>query len=116
MVGMKNVTMNENFFVGHFPEAPVMPGVLLLRLWHKQEVFSFKYRSRSRELFNHFMKIDNVKFKHKFAWRYINFKCDLITPIRRGICHASQCLYNGKLVAEAELMAQIAKNSNFFLN
>jgi UDP-3-O-[3-hydroxymyristoyl] N-acetylglucosamine deacetylase/3-hydroxyacyl-[acyl-carrier-protein] dehydratase len=58
------------------------------------------------------MKIDNVKFKHKvFHGDTFIFKCDLITPIRRGICHASHAYANGKLVAEAELMAQIAKET-----
>jgi len=59
----------------------------------------------------YFMKIDNVKFKHKvLPGDTLTFKCDLITPIRRGICHMQAHAYaNGKLVAEAELMAQIAK-------
>jgi UDP-3-O-[3-hydroxymyristoyl] N-acetylglucosamine deacetylase/3-hydroxyacyl-[acyl-carrier-protein] dehydratase len=59
----------------------------------------------------YFMKIDNVKFKHKvLPGDSLVFKCDLISPIRRGICHMQANAYaNGKLVAEAELMAQIAK-------
>jgi UDP-3-O-[3-hydroxymyristoyl] N-acetylglucosamine deacetylase/3-hydroxyacyl-[acyl-carrier-protein] dehydratase len=63
------------------------------------------------------MKIDNVKFKHKvLPGDTLIFKCDLITPIRRGICHMQANAYaNGKLVAEAELMAQIKKN-NFFVD
>ena len=58
-----------------------------------------------------FMKIDAVKFKHKvLPGDTLIFKCDLISPIRRGICHMQANAYaNGRLVAEAELMAQIAK-------
>jgi len=61
-----------------------------------------------------FMKIDNVKFKNKvLPGDTLIFKCDLITPIRRGICHMQAKAYaNGKLVTEAELMAQISKNNN----
>jgi UDP-3-O-[3-hydroxymyristoyl] N-acetylglucosamine deacetylase/3-hydroxyacyl-[acyl-carrier-protein] dehydratase len=61
------------------------------------------------------MKIDNVKFKHKvLPGDTLIFKCDLITPIRRGICHMQANAYaNGKLVAEAELMGKLQKNNNF---
>ena len=57
------------------------------------------------------MKIDNVKFKQKvLPGDTLIFKCDLISPIRRGICHMQAYAYaNGKIVAEAEMMAQIAK-------
>ena len=57
------------------------------------------------------MKMDKVKFKQKvLPGDTIIFKCELITPIRRGICHMQAYAYaNGKIVAEAELMAQISK-------
>jgi UDP-3-O-[3-hydroxymyristoyl] N-acetylglucosamine deacetylase/3-hydroxyacyl-[acyl-carrier-protein] dehydratase len=60
----------------------------------------------------YFMKIDNVKFKQKVLPGDTFFKCDLITPIRREFVICKLAYANGKLVAEAELMAQIAKNRN----
>lgn len=112
VVGLKNVTMNEQFFVGHFPNAPVMPGVLIIEAMAQTGgILVLSTVPDPENYLTFFMKIDNVKFKHKvLPGDTLIFKCDLISPIRRGICHMQANAYaNGKLVAEAELMAQIAK-------
>ena len=112
VVGMKNVTMNESFFVGHFPEAPVMPGVIIVEAMAQTGgILVLSTVPDPENYLTFFMKIDNVKFKQKvLPGDTLIFKCELITPIRRGICHMQAHAYaNGKLVAEAELMAQIAK-------
>ena len=112
VVGLKNVTMNETFFVGHFPGAPVMPGVIIVEAMAQTGgILILSSVPDPENYLTYFMKIDNVKFKHKvLPGDTLVFKCNLITPIRRGICHMQASAYaNGKLVAEAELMAQIAK-------
>ncbi|CAM3852539.1 MULTISPECIES: bifunctional UDP-3-O-[3-hydroxymyristoyl] N-acetylglucosamine deacetylase/3-hydroxyacyl-ACP dehydratase [Flavobacterium] len=112
VVGLKNVTMNEPFFVGHFPDAPVMPGVLIVEAMAQTGgILVLSTVPDPENYLTYFMKIDNVKFKQKvLPGDTLIFKCDLITPIRRGICHMQANAYaNGKLVAEAELMAQIVK-------
>lgn len=112
VVGLKNVTMNEDFFVGHFPGAPVMPGVLIVEAMAQTGgILILSSVPDPENYLTYFMKIDNVKFKQKvLPGDTLIFKCDLITPIRRGICHMQAYAFaNGKLVAEAELMAQIAK-------
>lgn len=113
VVGLKNVTMNESFFVGHFPGAPVMPGVLIVEAMAQTGgILILSSVPDPENYLTYFMKIDNVKFKYKVApGDTLVFKCDLISPIRRGICHMQGNAYaNGRLVAEAELMAQIVKN------
>jgi len=112
VVGMKNVTMNETFFVGHFPGAPVMPGVIIVEAMAQTGgILILSSVPDPENYLTFFMKIDNVKFKQKvLPGDTLIFKCDLISPIRRGICHMQANAYaNGKLVAEAELMAQISK-------
>lgn len=112
VVGLKNVTMNESFFVGHFPGAPVMPGVIIVEAMAQSGgILILSSVPDPENYLTYFMKIDNVKFKHKvLPGDTLIFKCNLISPIRRGICHMQANAYaNGKLVAEAELMAQIAK-------
>jgi UDP-3-O-[3-hydroxymyristoyl] N-acetylglucosamine deacetylase/3-hydroxyacyl-[acyl-carrier-protein] dehydratase len=114
VVGLKNVTMNEPFFIGHFPDAPVMPGVLIVEAMAQTGgILVLSTVPDPENYLTYFMKIDNVKFKHKvLPGDTLIFKCDLISPIRRGICHMQANAYaNGKLVAEAELMAQIAKKN-----
>jgi len=112
VVGLKNVTMNEPFFVGHFPGAPVMPGVLQIEAMAQAGgILALSTVPDPENYLTYFMKIDNVRFKQQvLPGDTLVFKLDLITPIRRGICHMQAYAYaNGKLVTEAELMAQIVK-------
>ncbi len=112
VVGMKNVSMNEPFFVGHFPDAPVMPGVLQIEAMAQcGGILVLSTVPDPENYLTYFMKMDNVKFKQKvLPGDTLIFKAELITPIRRGICHMRSVGYaNGKIVVEAELMAQIAR-------
>jgi len=115
VVGVKNVTMNEPFFVGHFPGAPVMPGVLQIEAMAQAGgVLVLSTVPDPENYLTFFIKIDKVKFKQQVVpGDTLIFKLELLTPIRRGICHMQGYAYtNGKLATEAELMAQIVKNKN----
>lgn len=112
VIGCKNVTMNETFFQGHFPGSPVMPGVLIVEAMAQTGgILVLNTVPDPENYLTFFMKMDNVKFKQKVVpGDTLIFNCSLITPIRRGICHMQGYAYaNGKLCAEAELMAQISK-------
>ena len=112
VIGCKNVSMNETFFQGHFPGIPVMPGVLIVEAMAQTGgILVLNTVPDPENYLTFFMKMDKVKFKQKVVpGDTLIFVCSLITPIRRGICHMQGYAYaNGKLCAEAELMAQISK-------
>jgi UDP-3-O-[3-hydroxymyristoyl] N-acetylglucosamine deacetylase/3-hydroxyacyl-[acyl-carrier-protein] dehydratase len=104
--------MNEPFFVGHFPGAPVMPGVLQVEAMAQAGgILVLSTVPDPENYLTFFIKIDKVRFKKQvLPGDTLVFKLELLTPIRRGICHMQGYAYaNGKLVSEAELMAQIVK-------
>ncbi len=112
VVGLKNVSMNEPFFVGHFPKEPVMPGVLQIEAMAQTGGILVLANVPDPENYStYFVKIDKVKFKKKvIPGDTMIFKIELIEPIRRGIVHMQGYGYVGDSVAvEAELMAQVAK-------
>lgn len=113
VVGMKNVTMNEPFFIGHFPDDPIMPGVLQVEAMAQVGgILALSTVPDPENYLTLFLKIDKVRFKQKVVpGDTIVFKLDLISPIRRGICHMQGYGYVGnKVVIEAEMMAQIIKD------
>lgn len=115
VVGVKNVTMNEEFFQGHFPGNPVMPGVLQVEAM--AQTGGILTMSQIDDPWNYetlFVKIDKVKFKRKVVpGDTLVFRLSLIAPVRRGLVHMKGEAYvRNQLVTEGELMAQIIKVRN----
>lgn len=112
VVGIKNVTMNEPFFLGHFPEEPVMPGVLLVEASAQVGGMLVMGTVPDPENYStYFLKVDKVKFKRKVVpGDTLIVKVNLLEPIRRGIALVySEVFVGNQLVMEGELMAQIVK-------
>ncbi|MFR9503285.1 MAG: bifunctional UDP-3-O-[3-hydroxymyristoyl] N-acetylglucosamine deacetylase/3-hydroxyacyl-ACP dehydratase [Rikenellaceae bacterium] len=113
IAGIKNVTMNEPFFVGHFPEEPVMPGVLIVEAMAQCSGLLVLAGVDDPKLYStYFMKIDNVKFKRKVVpGDTLQFELQFLEPVRRGVAVVEGKAFVGDTLAcEATMMAQIVKN------
>lgn len=113
IVGVKNITTNEPFFQGHFPQEPVMPGVLQVEAMAQTGGLLVLNTVDEPERYStYFMKIDGVKFRQKVVpGDTLILRLELLAPIRRGISTMKGYVFVGdKLVSEAEFMAQIIKN------
>jgi UDP-3-O-[3-hydroxymyristoyl] N-acetylglucosamine deacetylase/3-hydroxyacyl-[acyl-carrier-protein] dehydratase len=114
VVGIKNVTMTESHFVGHFPDEPVMPGVLIIEAMAQTGgILALGSVPDPENYITLFLKIENVKFRQKVVpGDTIIFKNELVEPIRRGICHMKGTAYvRDKIVMEGKMMASIVKKS-----
>jgi UDP-3-O-[3-hydroxymyristoyl] N-acetylglucosamine deacetylase/3-hydroxyacyl-[acyl-carrier-protein] dehydratase len=114
IIGLKNVSMNEEFFSGHFPDKPIMPGVLQIEAMAQAGgVLILNTVPDPQNYLTFFAKIDNAKFKYPVVpGDTLIFKCELLSPLRRGICHMkAQAFVDGKLTSEADLMAKIIRKT-----
>ncbi len=113
IVAVKNVTMNEPFFVGHFPNEPLMPGVLQVEAMVQAGGIFILQQVDQPELYStYFLKINDTRFRHKVVpGDVIVFVIELTSPVKRGICSMKGKAYVGnKLVMEGQMTAQIVKN------
>lgn len=113
IVGVKQVTGNEPFFQGHFPQEPVMPGVLLVEAMAQTAGILVLHDKEEPESYStYFLKIDNVKFRQKVVpGDTLIFRVEFMTEVRRGLANVKgYCFVGGKITTEAEFVAQIVKN------
>jgi len=113
IVGIKNVTFNETFFQGHFPEEPIMPGVLLVEaLAQTGGLLVLSSVTEPEKYSTYFLKIDKLKFKHKVVpGDTVILKMEFADVVRRGIATMfGQAFVGNKLVLEGEMTAQVVKN------
>lgn len=113
VVGIKNVTFNESFFQGHFPDEPIMPGVLLVEaLAQSGGILVLNGLEEPEKYSTYFLKIDKLKFKHKVVpGDTVILKMELTEPMRRGIVTMfGQAFVGNNLVVEGEMTAQVIKN------
>lgn len=113
IIGVKNITMNEPIFQGHFPGNPVFPGVLMIEAMAQVGgIFALSKVDEPHLYSTYFMKIDGVKFKQKVTpGDTIVFELELLSPIRRGLVNMGGIGYvNGKPVVEAQMLAQVVKD------
>jgi UDP-3-O-[3-hydroxymyristoyl] N-acetylglucosamine deacetylase / 3-hydroxyacyl-[acyl-carrier-protein] dehydratase len=114
IIGVKNVTLNEWFFQGHFPDNPVFPGVLQIEAMAQTGGILALANTPDDEIWDtYFLKIDNCKFRDKVVpGDTLVFKLNLLEPIRRGIVHMqATCFVGNKIASEAELTAVIQKRN-----
>lgn len=113
IVGVKNVTFNEWFFQGHFPNNPVMPGVLQIEALAQTGGILCINTLPEGDYDTYFLKIDNCKFKQKvLPGDTMILKMEFVSPIRRGICEMKGMVYvGGKVATEANLVAQLVKRN-----
>ncbi|HWY09799.1 MAG TPA: bifunctional UDP-3-O-[3-hydroxymyristoyl] N-acetylglucosamine deacetylase/3-hydroxyacyl-ACP dehydratase, partial [Bacteroidia bacterium] len=112
IIGVKNVTMTEYWCTGHFPDEPIMPGVLIIEaLAQTGGVLCLKTVPDPENYQTYFLKIESAKFKAKVVpGDTLVFRMDMVEPIRRGMCHMKGMAFVGnKVVCEADMTAQIVK-------